>query len=74
MKIRTLGCAILLTFVLFINGCNKEKERTFNVNFYSYEFYEGMAWVQLYDRPFLALREDGVVCIDENGVEVFSLP
>lgn len=30
--------------------------------------------MQLHDRPFLSLQEDGVVCIDENGMEIFSLP
>lgn len=74
IRIRILGCAILLAFVLFANGCAKEKARTFDVNFYSYDFCEGVAWVQLYDRPFLSRRENGVVCIDENGVEIFNLP
>lgn len=73
MKIKISGCAVLFAIVLSVSACGK-KARTFDLNFYSYKFYDGAAWVQLYNRPFLSRRENGVVCIDENGVEMFSLP
>lgn len=73
MRIKILGCALVLIIVLFISSCEK-KSRTFDVDFNSYEFYDGVAWVQLYDRAFLSRQEDEVVCIDKNGMEIFSLP
>lgn len=39
MRIKLSGCVVALIIVLFISSCGK-KARTFNVDFYSDEFYD----------------------------------
>lgn len=44
----------------------------FNPN--EYEFHDGVAWVQLTERHIFHTEYLGVVCIDETGREIFSMP
>ena len=72
MKIKYIfGLQFIVVFILFCACGKKQKPKVFDPK--SYEFHDGVAWVQLYHRPFLTLYENGIVCIDENGVELFNI-
>lgn len=70
-KILSLLTAICMT--LFLCSCKTKKEaRIFDPS--EYEYHNGVAWVQLEKKHLLSTEYLGVVCIDENGIEVFSMP
>lgn len=60
-------------FVIVLSACNSKNEpRIYNPQ--NYEYQDGVAWVQLKAAGWLTPQYFGVVCIDENGVEIFSMP
>ena len=67
---------ILLMFVLLsLSACGKKDEqegpRKYNPNKYTH--YDGVAWVQSYDSSFFGNKTYAdLICIDEDGVEIFS--
>lgn len=66
---------IILVCAVFaiLCGCGKKEEtRTFNPK--NYEYHDGVAWVHLTEKHLFSTTLLGVVCIDENGTEIFSMP
>ena len=69
---------ILLIFILlFVSACEKDEQegpRKFNPN--KHEYHDGVAWVQIYDSHlFDSYTTYGdLICIDEDGVELFCMP
>lgn len=67
---------MLFSVLLSFSSCKCKKEvtetRIFNPNNYTY--YDGVAWVQLSDPGLFSKNYLGIVCIDEMGNELFSMP
>lgn len=74
MKRRLFFYMLLTVILLSVPACGKEEEpegpRKFNPD--KYRYYDGVAWVQLYEESFWNREYGDLVCIDEDGVELFS--
>ena len=59
--------------IIILSACGSKKEpRVYNPQ--NYEYQDGVAWVQLKAAGWITPQYFGVVCIDENGIELFSMP
>lgn len=76
MKNKLPSYILLMLILLSLSACGKRNEqegpRKFNPNKYAY--YDGVAWVQMYDSYLFDYwtKYSDLVCIDEDGVEIFS--
>lgn len=62
---------LLYCLVLFTACGEKEKEaRVFHPE--KYDFHDGVAWVQQQHAGLLGPRYEDLICINEDGVEIFS--
>lgn len=73
MKKKLLKKIFVCIVFLILSGCGKKEEaRTFDPK--KYEYHDGVAWVHLTEKHLFSTSYLGVVCIDENGTEIFSMP
>lgn len=74
MKRKLFFYMLLTVILLSVPACGKEEEpegpRKFNPN--KYRYYDGVAWVQLHEDSFWRSKYGDLVCIDEDGKELFS--
>ena len=63
---------VCIVFIILCGCGKKEEARTFNPK--NYEYHDGVAWVHLTEKHLFSTSYLGVVCIDENGTEIFSMP
>lgn len=69
MKKKHIKFLFILFNLIFVTACGREP-RQFNPG--SYEYHDGVAWVQLTKPYFLATKCTELICIDEMGKEIFS--
>lgn len=72
IKRRFFICIVFIVFIIFCGCGKKEEARSYNPK--NYEYHDGVAWVHLTEKHLFTTTLLGVVCIDENGTEIFSMP